>query len=408
MQTVSILGATGSIGDSTLDVLARHADRFQIHALVAGTRSDLMLARVAQFRPKFAVMTDLVAAQELSRKIKAAGLATEVLGGMQAACDLAAQSDVVMAAIVGAAGLSPTLAAARAGKQVLLANKEALVMAGQLFVDTCFASGATVLPIDSEHNAIFQSLLPLATVDPESVEPEAGRRRPLVPASMAGVSHLVLTASGGPFRRFSLEQMRAVTVEQACAHPNWSMGRKISVDSATLMNKGLELIEACWLFGLAPSEINIVVHPQSVIHSLVQYRDGSMLAQLGQPDMRTPIAHCLGWPQRIQSGVAALDLIAQKQFDFEAPDEARFACLRLAREAWHFGASGPCVLNAANEVSVSHFLAGRIGFLDIARVNERVLARLGASPAATTIDDVLALDQEVRIMAHEAVETIKL
>ncbi len=401
MQTLTILGATGSIGDSTLDVVARHPDQYALHALVAGTRVDLMMARVATHRPAFAVMTDLQAAKQLQDQVTSAGLPTRVLAGMDAACEMAAQADTVMAAIVGGAGLKPTIAAARAGKRILLANKEALVMAGQLFVDTCLDHFATVLPIDSEHNAIFQSMPgPVAQADMATAKQH---RRPLVPASLDGVSHLILTASGGPFRQFTLAQMAQVTPEQACAHPNWSMGRKISVDSATLMNKGLELIEACWLFGLAPSEIKIVVHPQSVIHSLVQYRDGSVLAQLGRPDMRTPIAHCLGWPKRIESGVGALDLVALKQFDFEAPDEIRFACLRLAREAWHMGTAGPCVLNAANEITVSAFLNSEITFLQIAQMNEQVLNRFGASSKPTSIEAVLALDQEVRSVTQQVV-----
>jgi 1-deoxy-D-xylulose-5-phosphate reductoisomerase len=334
-------------------------------------------------------------------------LPTRVLAGMDAACEMAASADSVMAAIVGGAGLQPTIAAARAGKRILLANKEALVMAGQLFVDTCVDNAATVLPIDSEHNAIFQSM-PSDLAGAQAASLPAGtsseRRRPLVPASLEGVSHLILTASGGPFRQLTLEQMARVTPEQACAHPNWSMGRKISVDSATLMNKGLELIEACWLFGLTPSEINIVVHPQSVIHSLVQYRDGSVLAQLGRPDMRTPIAHCLGWPKRIESGVGALDLVALKHFDFEAPDDTRFACLRLAREAWHLGSAGPCVLNAANEITVNSFLNGEISFLQIPQMNEQMLNRFGSSSKPSSIEAVLALDQEVRMVTQQAIK----
>ncbi len=397
MESITLLGATGSIGESTLDVIARHPDRFTCHALVAGTRTDLMLKQVVKHQPRFAVMTDSQAAAQLQQQVIKAGVSTQVLSGMQAACDMAAAADTVMAAIVGGAGLAATAAAAHAGKKILLANKEALVMAGQLFVDACQHGKATVLPIDSEHNAIFQSLPGLNLLSP----PQTGRRKPLVPASLDGVSHLVLTASGGPFRQFTAAQMAQVTVEQACAHPNWSMGRKISVDSATLMNKGLELIEACWLFGLTPSDIDIVVHPQSVIHSLVQYRDGSMLAQLGQPDMRTPIAHCLGWPKRIESGVAPLNLVERKRFDFEAPDETKFACLALAREAWNVGVAGPCVLNAANEISVDYFLNQRIEFLQIAQVNERVLSRLGSASAPRSIDEVLALDQQVRVYAHE-------
>jgi 1-deoxy-D-xylulose-5-phosphate reductoisomerase len=402
MQSITILGATGSIGDSTLDVLSRHPDQFVVHALVSGSRVDALFARLVKYRPRFAVMTDPNSAAQLQQQAKQAGLATQVLSGQQAACDMAAQADITMAAIVGAAGLAPTLAAARAGKIVMLANKEALVMAGQLFVDTCRQYKATVLPIDSEHNAIFQSLPP-RVVDVQSES--SGAAKPLVPVSLNGVTHLILTASGGPFRQLSLAQMQTVTVEQACAHPNWSMGRKISVDSATLMNKGLELIEACWLFGLEPSKIKIVVHPQSVIHSLVQYRDGSVLAQLGNPDMRTPIAHCLAWPQRIDSGVAPLDLIAQGRFDFQAPDEVRFACLKLARDAWDLGAAGPCVLNAANEIAVEAFLTGRLPFLQIAQVNEAVLQQLGATRAPESIEAVLALDKQAREAARKLVST---
>lgn len=315
---VTVLGATGSIGLSTLDVLARHAERYEVFALTAFSRVDELADLCRRHRPRLAVVADARAAASLQQRLRDAGLNTEVLYGEQALCEVAsaAEVDVVMAAIVGAAGLRPTLAAVQAGKRVLLANKEALVMSGALFMQAVRRYAATLLPIDSEHNAIFQCL-PERTGSLEQL----------------GVRRILLTASGGPFREFTLEQMASVTPAQACAHPNWSMGQKISVDSASMMNKGLELIEACWLFDVPPARVEVVVHPQSVIHSMVDYLDGSVLAQLGNPDMRTPIAHALAWPERIDAGVSALDLFRIARLDFQAPDEQRFPCLRLARQA---------------------------------------------------------------------------
>jgi 1-deoxy-D-xylulose-5-phosphate reductoisomerase len=317
-QKLCVLGATGSIGDSTLDVAARNPERYVIDTLAANTNVEKMLALIKTHRPRLSVMTDELAANTLRLRLKEQGIAAEVASGNQALTQAAQEADVVMAAIVGAAGLAPTLAAAKAGKTILLANKEALVMAGSWFVQTCRDSQALVLPVDSEHNAIFQCL--------PSTNVSIDQRQALVPSDLTGIAHLVLTASGGPFRNFSLQEMAAVTPAQAVAHPNWVMGRKISVDSATLMNKGLELIEACWLFGLPADRIQVVVHPQSIIHSMAQTIDGSLLAQMGLPDMRTPIAHCMGWPQRISSGVGALDMLKVGRLDFQAPDKGLLAC----------------------------------------------------------------------------------
>ncbi|WP_090620118.1 1-deoxy-D-xylulose-5-phosphate reductoisomerase [Azotobacter beijerinckii] len=358
-QQITVLGATGSIGLSTLDVIARHPDRYRAFALTGFARRDELKALCLRFAPRYAVVPEALEAQRLEGELRAAGLTTRVLAGSEGLCEVAAhpEVDAVMAAIVGAAGLRPTLAAVEAGKKVLLANKEALVMSGALFMQAVRRSGAQLLPIDSEHNAIFQCLPPgygdgLAAV---------------------GVRRILLTASGGPFRETPAAELVEVTPAQACAHPNWSMGRKISVDSASMMNKGLELIEACWLFDARPAQVEVVVHPQSVIHSLVDYVDGSVLAQLGNPDMRTPIAHALAWPERIDSGVAPLDLFAIARLDFQAPDEARFPCLRLARQAAEAGGSAPAMLNAANEVAVSAFLDGRIRFPEIASIIGDVL-----------------------------------
>ena len=386
---VAVLGATGSIGRSTLDVIGRHPDRFRAFALTANTQSEELFELCTLHRPRVAVLADPQGAEALRRRLAGADVATEVLAGEAGLVSAATRPevDVVMAAIVGAAGLAPTLAAARAGKKLLLANKEALVMAGPIFMGAVRAQGAELLPIDSEHNAVFQCLPPATQADARMLD--AG-----------GVRRILLTASGGPFRRATLEQMRAATPEQACAHPNWEMGRKISVDSATMMNKGLELIEAHLLFGVPPERIEIVVHPQSVIHSLVEYLDGSMLAQLGNPDMRTPIAHALAYPERIASGVAPLDLAAIARLDFEAPDTQRFPCLALARDALASG-GGPCVLNAANEIAVDAFLQRRIAFTEIARVVARVLDTLGATPAPVDLGAVLALDARARALARE-------
>lgn len=360
-RSIAVLGSTGSIGVSTLDVIARHPDRFTVYALAALSSVDAMLAQCRQFAPRYAVMMDQRAAQVLEESLPA-DIPTEVLHGQEALAAVvsADEVDAVMAAIVGAAGLPSTLAAARAGKTLLLANKESLVMGGHLLMQAVRESGAWLLPIDSEHNAIFQCM-PV----------EAGA----VP-SLRGVSKVLLTASGGPFRSWSLERMHEATPDQACAHPNWSMGRKISVDSASLMNKGLEFIEACWIFDLAPELVEVVVHPQSIIHSMVQYRDGSVLAQMGNPDMRTPIAYGLGWPERVDAGVAPLDLVTTAHLDFEAPDESRFPCLRLARESVTTGGTAMAVCNAANEVAVAAFLDERIRFTDIPRVIEYTLGQV--------------------------------
>ena len=363
MQLISLLGATGSIGVSTLDVIARHPDKYRIYALTAHTQVDKLAAQCQQFNPKFAVVGDAASADRLQAKLCASGCTSEVMYGVDALCQVVSDPDVdtVMAAIVGAAGLVPTLAAVKAGKKILLANKEALVMAGGLFMQAVADSGSLLLPIDSEHNAIFQCL---PTDYSGSGNSGSGN---------SGVEKLLLSASGGPFRGWTREQMQSVTPDQACAHPNWSMGRKISVDSATLMNKGLELIEACWLFAVAESSIEVVVHPQSIIHSLVQYSDGSVLAQLGNPDMRTPIAHALAWPQRIESGVANLNLFEIARLDFEQPDMQAFPSLAIARSAAQAGANAATIMNAANEVAVQAFLDQRIGFTQIAEVVEQTL-----------------------------------
>jgi len=385
-QQITVLGATGSIGLSTLDVIARHPMRYQVFALSGFSRLAELEALCLRHRPRFAVVPGADAARQLQHDLRAAGLATEVLHGPEGLCQVAAhpEVDTVMAAIVGAAGLPPTLAAVEAGKKVLLANKEALVMSGALFMQAVKLSGAVLLPIDSEHNAIFQCL-------------PGDYARGLQPV---GVRRILLTASGGPFREMPLEQLHAVTPEQACAHPNWSMGRKISVDSASMMNKGLELIEACWLFDARPAQIEVVVHPQSVIHSLVDYVDGSVLAQLGNPDMRTPISHALAWPERIDSGVAPLDLFAIGRLDFQAPDEQRFPCLRLAREAAQAGGTAPAMLNAVNEVAVAAFLERRIRFPEIARMIEDVLHTEPAL-AVESLDTVLAADGRARDLAEQ-------
>ncbi|MCS4284500.1 1-deoxy-D-xylulose-5-phosphate reductoisomerase [Pseudomonas sp. BIGb0278] len=385
-QRITVLGATGSIGLSTLDVIGRHSERYQVFALSGYSQVEQLLALCLRHSPAFAVVPSADAALRLRADLAAAGSATEVLEGEAGLCQVAAASEVdaVMAAIVGAAGLRPTLAAVEAGKKVLLANKEALVMSGALFMDAVRRSGAVLLPIDSEHNAIFQCL-------PGDYARGLGA---------VGVRRILLTASGGPFRETPSAQLEAVTPEQACAHPNWSMGRKISVDSASMMNKGLELIEACWLFDAAPAQVEVVVHPQSVIHSLVDYVDGSVLAQLGNPDMRTPIANALAWPERIDSGVAPLDLFAIARLDFQAPDPHRFPCLRLARQAAEAGHSAPAVLNAANEVAVEAFLQRRIRFPEIAGMIEQVLEQEPVVPL-TSLDAVFAADQRARELSRE-------
>jgi 1-deoxy-D-xylulose-5-phosphate reductoisomerase len=385
MMRVAVLGSTGSVGASTLDVLARHPDRFAVAALAASTNYQRLLEQCLAHRPAVAVMRDAESAEKLSEALRSVGAPTRVCCGTDALAEIAASDEVdtVMAAIVGSAGLPSTLAAARAGKRVLIANKESLVVAGRLLVAAARTSGAVLVPIDSEHNAIYQCM-------PGSLE--TGR-----PA--AGVRRILLTASGGPFLRHTRERMARATPDEACAHPKWRMGRKISVDSATLMNKGLELIEACVLFGMEPRGVEVVVHPQSIVHSLVEYVDGSILAQLGNPDMRTPIAHALGWPERIHSGVESLDLVAAARLDFEAPDLERFPALVVAREAAAAGGTVPVVLNAANEVAVSAFLAGKLGFLGIVELIETVVAR-HARVAATGLAEVLAADRWARAEAE--------
>lgn len=381
---VTVLGATGSIGLSTLDVIARHPERYEVFALTAFSRIAELRILCRKHRPRYAVVPDSGNARELQSQLDSDGIRTRVLVGEGGLSEVAAhpEVDVVMAAIVGAAGLSPTLAAVQASKRVLLANKEALVMSGALFMQALRDSDAVLLPIDSEHNAIFQCL-------------PGGYSKGL---SRVGVRRILLTASGGPFRQMPLEQLAAVSPDQACAHPNWSMGRKISVDSASMMNKGLELIEACWLFDAQPDQVEVVIHPQSVIHSMVDYIDGSVLAQLGNPDMRTPIAHALAWPERIDSGVSALDLLQTGRLDFEAPDHLRFPCLRIARQAAQDGGTAPAMLNAANEVAVDAFLKGRIRFTEIAGIIEGVLNKEASVPTRC-LADVLAADAQARRLA---------
>jgi len=388
MQNLTVLGSTGSIGTSTLDVVARHPDRFNIVALTANCQADLLFRQCQQFKPRYAVLLDEDAAAQLRQRVRDAGLAIEVLSGAAALEQVSVlpETDTVMAAIVGAAGLHPTLAAARAGKKILLANKETLVMAGNVFMDAVRASGSVLLPIDSEHNAIFQAL-------PRGYDGDLAGN---------GVRRILLTASGGPFRNTPLEELQHVTPEQACAHPNWSMGKKISVDSASMMNKGLEVIEAHWLFNASADDIQVVVHPQSVIHSLVEYVDGSMLAQLGNPDMRTPIAYGLAWPERIDSGVAPLDLFKVATMNFEAPDFARFPCLALAYQALRAAGTAPALLNAANEVAVAAFLDKRIPFLYIPRLIAAVLDALPVN-AVGSLDDVLGADAEARRVAQQQI-----
>jgi 1-deoxy-D-xylulose-5-phosphate reductoisomerase len=389
MIGVVVLGSTGSIGESTLDVLARHPDRFRLVALGANRNVSKLADQIRRFRPAYAAMADEQAARELVSELGTAAHGTRVLAGVGALTEIATlpEADSVMAAIVGAAGLSSTLAAARAGKRLLLANKESLVMSGPLLMDAVRESGATLLPIDSEHNAIFQCL-------------PAGARTGETPR---GVRRILLTASGGPFRDWQPEAIAAATPEAACAHPNWVMGRKISVDSATLMNKGLELIEACFLFALTPDRVEIVVHPQSIIHSLVEYLDGSLLAQLGSPDMRTPIACALSWPERMASGVEFLDLVKTSRLDFRAPDPQKFRCLALAQAAAQAGGLTPVALNAANEVAVHAFLERRLNFPGIAAVIEDVIARCPTG-ALAGLDDVLAADEEARRLASERID----
>jgi 1-deoxy-D-xylulose-5-phosphate reductoisomerase len=389
MQHITILGSTGSIGVSTLDVVARHPDRYRVFALTAHSRIEELAAQCERFRPQMAVTGSAQGAAALEKLLRDRGIAVEVVYGEQALCDAAAAPgcDTVMAAIVGAAGLAPTLAAARAGKKLLLANKEALVMSGRLFMDAVQASGATLMPIDSEHNAIFQCL------------PHGYGRAP----ARHGIAKILLTASGGPFLQRPLDTLDDVTPEQAVAHPNWVMGRKISVDSATMMNKGLEVIEAHWLFGAPASQIEVVIHPQSVIHSMVSYVDGSVLAQLGNPDMRTPIAHALAHPERIASGVAQIDLAQIGQLHFVRPDFQRFPCLKLAYDALLAEGSAPAILNAANEVAVQAFLDRKTGFREIERIVETVLNRLPHG-AIDSLGALLECDRRARETALALIE----
>lgn len=391
-QSISILGSTGSIGQSTLNVLAQHPERFSVFALSANSRAELLLEQCQQWQPQYAVLRDSTQAGWLAEQLLAQGLSTQLLTGATGLDTIASdpQVDVVMAAIVGAAGLQSTLAAVDAGKKVLLANKEALVMAGALFMQAVARSGAVLLPIDSEHNAIFQCM----------PAPENGLSASGAELAHGGIRKILLTGSGGPFRSLSLDQFAEITPDQACAHPNWSMGRKISVDSATMMNKGLELIEACWLFNCTPQDIDIVVHPQSVIHSMVDYVDGSVLAQLGHPDMRTPIAHALAWPQRIDAGVARLNWAQMQALTFEAPDYQRFPALKMARQAAELGGSAPIVLNAANEIAVDAFLNGELAFLSIADIVADCLEKIPLTEPMS-LAAIQAVDKQTRQLAEQ-------
>lgn len=392
MQGLCILGATGSIGQSTLDVVLRHPEQYKVVALSANCSVDTLIEQASLCQPDYLVVTDPSCFTQAKQKIADAGLSCQLLVGEQALQEVAQldEVDTVMAAIVGAAGLLPTLAAVRAGKKVLLANKEALVMCGELFINEVQKSGATLLPIDSEHNAIFQCL-------PESFQ--YGELR------ASGISKILLTGSGGPFLHKSLAEFANITPEQACAHPNWSMGQKISVDSATMMNKGLEFIEAKWLFGLDSDDIQIVLHPQSIIHSMVQYADGSVIAQMGNPDMRTPIAHCLAYPKRIRSGVAPLDFAQLSNFSFHLPDFQRYPNLQLAIDACDAGQYATTALNAANEIAVEAFLQQQIGFTQIANVNNEVLQTVEYQHL-DDIDAILALDQQARVLAKQSIRSL--
>ena len=388
MKQLTILGATGSIGQSTLDIVARHPDRYALYALTANSNHQKMQQLCRRFEPALVVMRDADSAQRLAEAI--ADLSTEVLTGEAGLAEVAAASevDVVVAAIVGAVGLLPTLAAVRAGKRILLANKEALVMAGALFMDEVQQHGAELLPVDSEHNAIFQCL-PTGSIGNG--------------VTGQGVRKIILTGSGGPFRDFALADLEDVTPQQACAHPNWDMGPKISVDSATMMNKGLEMIEACWMFAVDHADVEILLHRQSIVHSMVAYNDGSVIAQMGNPDMRTPIANALAWPERIESGVEPLNLLQVGQLDFTLADEARYPCLALARDAWHQGGTSMAVLNAANEVAVEHFLNKRIKFTEIPRLITKVLEQ-AATGSADKLEEILQADSIARSLARELIK----
>ena len=396
MQYLTVLGSTGSIGRSTLDIVRRHPDRFAITALTANTDVAQMVADCLEFNPRVAVMADDLSANSLRGHLAAHKIDTEVLAGPQALCEVSSlpSVDIVMAAIVGAAGLMPALAAIKTGKTVLLANKEALVMSGRLFMDAAQQHGAKVLPVDSEHNAIFQCL-------PAEAQDSLGR----CDLSAAGVEKILLTGSGGPFRYTAVSELNAVTPEQAVAHPNWSMGRKISVDSATMMNKGLEFIEAKWLFNAAPEQIQVIIHPQSVIHSMVQYRDGSVLAQMGQPDMRTPIAHALGFPERVASGVKPLDFSNIGELSFIQVDFDRYPCLKLAIDACWAGQGATTALNAANEIAVDAFLNGQIRFTQIYTVVAEVLSGL-TDVNINTLESILAVDTKARETASQIISEL--
>jgi len=386
MKQLTILGSTGSVGTSTLSVVRANPDAFAVRALVAGTNIKVMAEQCLEFSPQYASMADETSASELRRILKEQGSKTEVMSGVKAACELAALDDVeqVLSAIVGAAGLLPTLAAVKAGKRILLANKESLVTCGRIFMDAVRESHSQLLPIDSEHNAIFQSL-------PENVQQQLG----YASLEKNGVSRIILTGSGGPFRELPLDALSAVTPDQACAHPNWSMGRKISVDSATMMNKGLEYIEARWLFNASAEQMEVIIHPQSMIHSMVRYVDGSVLAQLGSPDMRTPIAHAMAYPQRVAAGVEPLDFCKMGALTFSEPDYSRYPCLKLAIEASRTGQAATTALNAANEISVAAFLAGKIRFTDIAELNRQVMEKtLPGEPQC--VEAVLDIDRTAR------------
>lgn len=395
MKTLAILGSTGSIGRSTLAVVRNNPHSFRVHTLVANKNVDVMTEQCITFRPRYAVMSDKFAAIALQERLSEHRINIDVLSGEQAACQLVADNEVdqVMAAIVGAAGLLPTLAAIKASKQVLLANKESLVTCGRIFMQAVQQYGAQLLPVDSEHNAIYQSL-------PEVVQHQLGY------ANLAehGIASILLTGSGGPFRTTDLSMLSTVTPDQACAHPNWSMGRKISVDSATMMNKGLEYIEARWLFNAAPHQMEIIIHPQSVIHSMVRYIDGSVIAQLGSPDMCTPIAYCMAYPQRILSGVVPLDFYQLSSLTFTVPDFERYPCLKLAIDASQSGQAATTALNAANEVAVDAFLNHNIKFTDIANINNEILQTLSCAEPET-VEDVLEIDKWARCQASKRLST---
>ncbi|WED21178.1 1-deoxy-D-xylulose-5-phosphate reductoisomerase [Vibrio sp. JC009] len=397
MRKITILGATGSIGTSTLKVVAENPDKFEVTALAAGTNVSQMVQLCLTWRPKYAAMADKAAAYELEKQLKSLNISTEVVAGVEGMCHIASlkEVDMVMAAIVGAAGLLPTMAAVKAGKRVLLANKEALVMSGQLFIDAVEEYGAELLPVDSEHNAIFQCL-------PESIQTSLGS----CDLQANGIETILLTGSGGPFRYTDIAELASVTPEQAIAHPNWSMGPKISVDSATMMNKGLEYIEAKWLFNCSKEQLKVIIHPQSVIHSMVQYKDGSVLAQMGEPDMCTPIALTMSYPERVSAGVAPLDFTRVGELTFLEPDYARYPCLKLAIDACYEGQHATTSLNAANEVAVDAFLKNKLNFTDIAAVNEQVVERACSGTeqlSSDSLESLIEVDKMSRRLAEEVI-----